>query len=112
MDKRLIDLICRISGVRSDEVTSEARIYNDLGIYGDDAIELLVAYGKEFNVDISNFMAADYFEGEGLDAIGLVVGLFSGKKKQYKTLTVSHLENGIVAGRLDEEIINQTKLTP
>jgi hypothetical protein len=51
-------------------------------------------------------MAADYFADEGLDLIGFIVSLLIGKKKQYKMLTVGHLEKGILAGRLDEEIIN------
>lgn len=106
MDTRLIDMICHISGVKASEIKQDARIYEDLGIYGDDATDLLVAYGKEFNVNISNFMAADYFADEGLDLIGFIVSLFIGKKKQYKVLTVGHLEKGILAGRLDEEIIN------
>jgi acyl carrier protein len=81
-------------------LTRTTTVENDLMITGDDAVDFLVAYGKEFNVDLSNFMAADYFDGEGMD----ILGLRDSKKK--KILTIGHLENGIIAGRLNEEIIN------
>jgi acyl carrier protein len=88
-------------GVDEVEVTQEALLQNDLGIYGDDAVDLIVEFGKKFKVDVSNFMAADYFKPEGLD----ILGLFS-KGKSMKALTVGHLEKAVIAGRLDEEVIN------
>jgi len=90
-----------------DEVTPDSRLYYDLGVYGDDATELLIEYRKRFNVDVSKFMAADYFKVEGIDVLGGLIRLFSGKRSGggFKTLTVNDLEKGIVAGRLDEEVI-------
>jgi len=104
---RLIKLIVDQSGVYEKEVLREASIEDDLGIYGDDAIDLLVAYGKEFNVDLSRFMAADYFSPEGDAILPAIIRAFTGKSKPVrKVLTVGHLEKGIHAGRLDEEVIN------
>lgn len=57
--------VIKKSCVDDEEITHATRIYNDLGVYGDDAVEFIVAFGKEFNVDVSKFMAADYFEAEG-----------------------------------------------
>ena len=87
-------------GVDEIEVTREALLQNDHGIYGDDAVDLIVAFGKKFKVDISNFKAADYFNPDGLD----ILRLFS-KKTPGKNLTVGHLEKAVIAGRLDEELI-------
>ncbi len=53
------------AGVMEERVTENASLEDDLGIYGDDAVEYLVAFGKKFKVDVSGFMAADYFSGEG-----------------------------------------------
>jgi len=98
--------IVELIGVHKNEVTLDSRLYEDLGVYGDDATELLVKYGKQFNVDVSKFMAADYFKGEGIDLIGGLIRLISGKRlSELKVLTVKDLEKGIVAGRLDEEVI-------
>jgi acyl carrier protein len=86
------------SFVDDEPITTETRLYEDLGIYGDDAVEFLIAFGKEFNVDVSKFMAADYFKDEGAGVFNLGV--------TKKALTVGHLEKAIMAGRLDEEVIN------
>jgi len=90
---------------------TDTRLYEDLKIYGDDAVEFLIDFGKEFNVDVSNFMAADYFKGEsGVDFITPIINLFKKDKikptKATKTLTLGHLEKAISVGRLDEEVIN------
>jgi acyl carrier protein len=102
---KLKTFVIKEVSVEDEEVTRDARIEDDLGVYGDDAVDLLIAYGKAFNVDVTKFMAADYFSGEG-DTIlpGIIRFLTNGKKR--KTFTVGHLEKGIIAGRLDEEIIN------
>lgn len=95
------------SGLEENEISEDASLENDLGIYGDDAIEYLIAFGKEYNVDISKFMAADYVSGEGHDIVGYIVRLFTGRKEKIrKDLTIRHLGKAIIAGRLDEEVIN------
>jgi acyl carrier protein len=94
-------------GINESDVTQNASLQNDLGIYGDDAIDFLVAFSKKFNVDISKFMAADYFNPEGVDVVGTIVRLFTGKKKkEKKELTMRHLEKAVRAGKLDETIMN------
>jgi hypothetical protein len=83
------------------------QLEKDLRITGDDAIEFIIAYGKKFDVDVSNFMAADYFEGEGIDFLKelfVLIGLSRNNAK--KNLTLGDLEKGIITGKLDEETIN------
>jgi acyl carrier protein len=100
---KLKSFIIKQAVVEEEEVTEDAQIEDDLGVTGDDAVDFIIAYGKAFNVDVSNFMAADYFGAEG----GIHLSTFFGSnKRQRKTLVVKHLERGILAGRLDEEIIN------
>jgi acyl carrier protein len=81
-------------------LSRDTRIEKDLGITGDDAVELLIAYSKQFNVDVSKFNAAEYFEPEGMNV------LFSNSVTNKKTLTLGDLEKGMIAGKLNEEIIN------
>ena len=95
---RLKEFVIKESAVDDGEITRDTQIEDELGVTGDDAVEFMIAYGKTFNVDVTKFMAADYFRGEGWN-------LFPSKKSG-KILTVGHLEKGILAGRLDEEIIN------
>jgi acyl carrier protein len=104
---KLKHFIVKETGVDDDEVIREAGIEEDLGIYGDDAMELLIAYGKYFNVDTGKFMAADYFSPEGDPILPAIIRIFTGKQeRKTKILTIRHLEKGIHAGRLDEEVIN------
>lgn len=93
--------------VNDVDIDMETRLENDLGVHGDDAVEFIIAYGKHYNVDVSNFMAADYFSGEGLNILDSLIEIFKKEKKaSKKTLTVGHLYRGILAGKLNEEVIN------
>lgn len=107
MNIKLKQLIVNKLGVDYEDVLPETMLEEDLGLYGDDAMEFLVVFSKEFNVEISNFMAADYFSPEGDIILPSLIRAITGKKKKkQKYLQVQHLEKAILAGRLDEEIIN------
>lgn len=105
---KLKDFVIKQSCVNDEEITLETTLGDDLGVSGDDAVEFIIAFGKEFNVDVSHFKAANYFEPEGDVILPSVLRFLTGKKKQSrKTLTVGHLEKAIVAGKLDDEVINK-----
>ena len=87
-------------GILRSRINTQSKIEEDLGITGDDAIEMLIAFGKKFNVDVSHFMAAEYFNAEGTSWI---MPTYTPNKK---VLTVTHLEKAIIAGKLDESLIN------
>lgn len=88
-------------------LTEETTLEKDLSIYGDDAVEFIVAFGKEFNVDVSKFMAADYFSSEGDSILPAIIRFLTGKKKQkQKDLKLKHLEKAVIAGKLDEQVIS------
>jgi len=91
------------------KLTSNIEIEKDLKINGDDAVEFIIAFGKEFGVDVSKFKAADYFDSEGLDIIGWLTNLFKEKISSKKTLTIGDLVAGIKAGRLDDEVIKASQ---
>ncbi|GAA4466750.1 hypothetical protein GCM10023093_21330 [Nemorincola caseinilytica] len=83
-------------------IQHDSCIDDDLKIIAADAIDLILWYSKKFNVDVSNFMAAEYFEPEGMN--WLIPRTIPNKKK----LLFKHLLKGIAAGRLDETVINST----
>ena len=103
---KLKDFVIKQSAVDDEEITRETQIEDHLGVTGDDAVEFLIAYGKVFNVDVTKFMAADYFAGEGGIKMPSFIQRLFGIKRSRKILTVGHLEKGIYGGRLDEEVIN------
>lgn len=96
-----------LPSLKEREVNKGTRVKEDLKINGDDADEFLIAFGKEFDVEVSKFNIGEYFDDEGDPILPAIIRMFTGKKKrQTKELTISHLEKAILAGRLDEEVIN------
>lgn len=86
-------------------------VEKDLGITGDDAIEFILAFGRKFNVDVSNFMAADYFYAEGDRILPTLRRLLLKKKEPLKKqLVLGDLERAVLAGKLDDTIIESAKI--
>ena len=58
-----------------------------------------MAFGKHFNVDLSEFKAAEYFNPEGTSIFVLT------QVPNKKTLRMVHLMKAAMAGKLDESVI-------
>jgi len=102
---KLKDFVIKQSAVEDEEITRHTKIEEDLGVYGGDAVDFIIAFGKEFNVDVSDFMAADYFSPDGDIILPALLRFFTNKKKpQKKYLTVGDLEKAIKSGKLDEKL--------
>ena len=98
---KLDDLIYFIrvqTGVYNLPITRETLIEDELGITGDDAEDLIIAFAKRYGVNIENFNFTKYFYSEP--------GLFDFSSNKVEPFTIGHLEKAIIAGRLDEEVIN------
>ena len=93
----LVAFIYKVSRNFEVPITMETSIENDLGVTGDDGEDLIIEFGKKYNVNITNFLFTKYFYPEPLT---------SSISKEIKVLTVGHLLKAIEAGRLDDEIIN------
>jgi len=78
-------------------ITRETSIENDLGITGEEAAELLSSFAERFKVDISRFEFKEYFNDEPT--------VFTYTRKLLP-FTIGHLERAMIAGRLDDEVIN------
>jgi acyl carrier protein len=111
--ERIKEFVFSVRWKYKQALTRETRIYEELKIDGDDAVEFITAFGKTFDVNLSDFSMTRYFNGEGIDPIGIgqMVGMLFGHKEERVpdkniTITLGHLEKAIKAGRLDEEIIN------
>jgi acyl carrier protein len=73
----------------------DTRIGEDLGVDGDDAVELLEEYSKRFSVDISNFPFNEYFGPEvGSNPISFLYCLFVKNPGNLKTLYIRDLVEG------------------
>lgn len=102
----LYEFILKESYLENIIVDDNTRLTADLGINGDDGVELILKYSKQFNVDVSNFMAGKYFEGDGNQFISSILKIFSQQNSnKIKELTVGDLKKGIINGKLDEEVL-------
>ena len=72
-----------------EEIRENTEIEYDLRITGDDAVDFILSFGNKFNVDVSSFQLAEYFESEGklLPVFFNIMYNHSSKKK----LTIRHL---------------------
>jgi len=68
----------------STQLNDQTRINLDLGVDGDDGVDLLQAFGKQFSVDVSDFPFGNYFGPEaGTNPVALLRGawgLLTGRK--------------------------------
>lgn len=85
----------------TSKVTESTRLQEDLGIYGDDAFDLIERFAAKFSVDISRFDIAAYFSPEGeLDLIDFLKRILGFNQKKRKPFTIKHLQDAIDIGVL------------
>jgi hypothetical protein len=104
--ERIKSFIIKITCIRDILLNRDTILQTEIGVKGDDAVELIEAFSEEFNVDVSNFYISKYFEGEGDTTISDFIDWIRGKEKEpIKPLTLSDLEKAVIAGKLDETVI-------
>lgn len=98
IEKEVIGLVERVAGLKP-VITMKSRLFQDLGIAGDDAWELLKLITQRFNTEFSNFPWADYFPDE-TEAFWAGWGRRLGLGKQrWKPLPVNHLVKVVEQGK-------------
>lgn len=97
--EELIDFIREESGAVSTKISEQTSIEDDLGVTGDDAVELMIKYAKLFNVDLSGFSPIKYFHPEP--------SIFASYRK-ISAINVGHLKQGIDAGFLNDGMIEMS----
>lgn len=61
---KLIAFIREEIGEFNKEINFSTRLEEDLGVTGDEAVELLLSIGKEFKIDLTGFDFKRYFHPE------------------------------------------------
>lgn len=84
-------------------ITTQTSLRNDLGLYGDDAWDLLVAFVKQFGVDGQTLRFTDHFEQEGLTLPELGCS-------RLRELRVSDLIDAARAGKFTIDYQNATQI--
>jgi hypothetical protein len=92
---KLVTFLRKELMIREEILHGSIRIEADLGVTGDDAVELVLAFGKAFQVDVTEFRINEYFGPEGTDIFCLYPDA-----KSRKNLTIDDLERAVLDGRL------------
>jgi hypothetical protein len=91
--------IKRETGYEINNCSPNWRIENDFNIYGDDAVEFIMKFSNEFNIDISSFNFNHHFSPES-DKVSLFF-LTLLKKIKVKDLAINDLKQAIELGKLE-----------
>jgi len=91
----LVDFLKKQIGLYDVLITRNTLLEDDLGVTGDDAEDLIIAFGKRYGIDVNSFNFTKYFHEEP--------EVFNCHAKIILPFSVGHLEKAINAGRLGEE---------
>jgi hypothetical protein len=86
---KILDFVSSETRTRK-HLSGNTDIAKDLGVDGDDAMEFMLKFRREFDVDLSNFRFDRYFGGEGFRLIPAIKSLL-GKGEVRDPLTVTLL---------------------
>lgn len=91
LNQVVIKCISGITGLNECDISINHSLNFDLGIDGNDAVELIEFFSKEFEVDMSDFRFSVYFGPEiGLTPFSILMYFLSPSKKK-KPLKVADL---------------------
>ncbi len=91
-------LVAARLSVRPERLSPQTRLVQDLGVDGDDLVELMDAYFVRFGVQSISFQLGAYGGPEGLNLIG-ALNPFGRKQPPLKPLTIAMLTDAANAGR-------------
>ncbi len=69
LEESVIEFVASFTGFKPERIQLHTTLYGDLGVVGDDGLELIQHYGKKFHVDLTEFQSARYFGNEGLSIL-------------------------------------------
>jgi acyl carrier protein len=104
LQQEIFALICDRQGIELKDISLDKSLNFDLGVDGDDAVELFEAYAEQFQVDISALGQEwdRYFgpeAGFSLFGVGKTLTLFGGKHNPMLPLPISRLVDSARAGK-------------
>jgi acyl carrier protein len=113
ISKKVIQFVAIQRSQKPEKLSLESRLNFELGIDGDDAVELFEEFSKQFNVDLSSFQYDKYFGPEGGgDIFSLifwiifwvyckVFGKIYNSPYLVDPITIQDLVNAVETGRLE-----------
>ena len=96
---RVRGIISARAGVRANKIALKSRLEEDLGIVGDDLVELIDHLFSELNIKPNHFSYRDYASAEGLNLLGRTREKISGSHGSLGPLTVGMWVQACRAGQ-------------
>ncbi len=97
--QRLIEFTAKMAAVKPARLSGSTRLFEDLGMDGDDGVEFLDAFGQEFGVDMAACDPIDYFGPEAVwPPSELILLLTDRMKLRHISLTLADLEGFAASG--------------
>ena len=93
----LIEFLCREVQVGHAEIKADTQLQHDLGVDGDDGLDLIEAFARKFGVDFAGFDCTQHFGPEGMPIFSL--WLWGRSRPRFIPITVADLEASIRAGK-------------
>ena len=91
-EQELIEFLASERSIKPSKISMSSQLGRNLGVDGDDAVELMEAFAKRFNVNLTGYDHNVYFGPEaGLSIINLLFLSSSKKVRDLKPITVAHL---------------------
>lgn len=100
--ERVIQFVSMQTRINAQKLTLSSTLFQDLGIDGDDAIDLLRAFSEEFRVDLSELDPKQHFGPEGFGPSAIFLWLFSIlgiERSELTPISLSDLAEAAEAGR-------------
>lgn len=97
--ENVFKLVERVTGLSAEKMRKDPQLRLNVSIDGDDAVELIEAFAKEFGVNMQGFVYERYFGSEGIrDPITTVLGWIRQlRRPTSQPLTVRVLVDSAVA---------------
>ena len=100
LDASLVEFLSKELGVPISRLTPSTTLGRDLGVDGDDGVELIEFYGRRFDVDLSGFRPGEHFGPEAAaNPLVWVWRLVSRSWPKFVPITLADLEFSRQAGR-------------
>ncbi len=98
---KIISFVAEERAESAERVSLTTRLFEDLGLDGDDAVEFFEKYQGEFDVDLSSMEWDRHFGPEGCNPFALLFVVLGMGSKNQRPVTVQHLVDFARAGRWD-----------
>ena len=104
LEESVIEFVAAFTGFAAERIHLHTTLYGDLGVAGDDGLDLIQAYGKQFEVDLTEFQSARHFGSEGVSILAPLCLLWMILSYPFRQKRASGAEPNLQAVRIRDLI--------